>query len=287
MSLAPHQILLAVFELLLLLGGTWWLARLVALPAQRAAWLGQSRIPPWSLQGFEVGLLFITIFLCGLIGQGVAVQLLGPVVRTATDRAGLEVVLFGFGFHGCALLGWPLFHALRRHLLADYGVRDRPVVPPAAGGGSFLKSGAAALVIVLPLITVSSLGWTSLLRALGLPDEPQDLVAIFGGVESWLVLAAMLVVACVLAPINEELVFRGLIFRYCRQRFGRGIALVVSGALFGAMHGNWAGFVPLAVLGAGLALAYESTGDIRVPIVAHALFNLNTLLVILSGLPQA
>jgi membrane protease YdiL (CAAX protease family) len=122
------------------------------------------------------------------------------------------------------------------------------------------------------------------LRALGLPDDPQDLLAVFNSVESVPVLAAMLFIACVLAPLNEELLFRGAIFRFCRQRFGRAIALLVSGVLFGALHGNWAGFIPLAVFGVVLALAYERTGDIRVSIVAHGLFNLNTLLILLSGL---
>ena len=63
-------------------------------------------------------------------------------------------------------------------------------------------------------------------------------------------------------------------------------AIRSCGCLFGAAHANWASFVPLAVLGVVLALAYEATGDIRVPIVAHGLFNLNTILIVLSGLPQ-
>lgn len=103
--------------------------------------------------------------------------------------------------------------------------------------------------------------------------------------ESPLVLIAILLVACVVAPLNEELLFRGVIFRFCRQRFGRGIALVVSGMLFGALHGNLAGFVPLALLGVALAIAYEQSGDIRVPIITHGLFNLNTTLVVLAGIP--
>jgi membrane protease YdiL (CAAX protease family) len=41
------------------------------------------------------------------------------------------------------------------------------------------------------------------------------------------------------------------------------------------------------VLGMILALAYEATGSIRVAIVAHALFNLNTVLIVLSGLTEA
>jgi hypothetical protein len=85
----------------------------------------------------------------------------------------------------------------------------------------------------------------------------------------------------------EELLFRAGLFRFCRQRLGRAWALIISGCSFGLLHGNWAGFLPLAILGMGLAIAYEATGSIRVPIIAHALFNLNTILVLLSGLPEA
>jgi uncharacterized protein len=285
--LAPHQIAIAGFELLLLLAGTWWIARTLAVPTVRHELLGQRRLPSWSLGGYEVALLLVTLFLCGIAGQGLAVHFFGPAVRASSDRAALEVVLYGVGFHGGALMGWPLFWALRRALLRDYGVpggNDGHPMPLDLAGS--LKRGAGALVLALPLITLASLGWTMLLRVLELPDAPQDLIAIFGAVESPWVLVAMLVVACLLAPINEELIFRGTIFRFGRQRFGRGIAIVLSSLLFGALHGNWAGFIPLAVLGAGLALAYENTGDVRVPIVAHALFNLNTILIILADLPR-
>lgn len=287
MPLAPHQFLLATVELLLLLGGAWWLARTLAVPATRTATFGTNRVPPWPLAGFEVAFLVVTIFLCGFLGQMLAVQFLGDVVRESPNRAGFEVVLFGLGFHGAALLAWPLFRVARRLLHTNYGA-----TPPAAthprplGVDRYLRQGAATLVLVLPAVTIASLGWTTLLRAVGLPDEPQDLIAVFGSVDSPLILIAMLVVACVVAPLNEELIFRGTIFRFCRQRFGRGFAIIVSSVLFGALHGNWAGFFPLAVLGAGLCLAYEYSGDIRVPVVAHGLFNLNSILVIVSGLPN-
>ena len=42
-------------------------------------------------------------------------------------------------------------------------------------------------------------------------------------------------------------------------------------------------FVPLAVFGVLLALAYEQSGRLVVPVVAHALFNLHTLALVLSG----
>jgi membrane protease YdiL (CAAX protease family) len=288
MPLAPHQILLATVELLVLLVGTWVLVRAIALPELRAAIFGQNRLTHWDITGFEAALLALAIVICGALGQGGAVQFLGPLLAGLPDRAGLEVVIYGLGFHGVALLAWPAFRVGRRYAHSDYG-RLPPASPAARplGPRSLIWKSLTTLLLALPVLGLASLGWNALLRRAGLPDAPQDLIAIFGAVQSRAVLIAMLFVACVLAPINEELLFRGVIFRFCRQRFGRAIALGVSGVLFGAMHANWAGFVPLALLGVALALAYEHSGDIRVPIVAHGLFNLNTTLIILSGLPNA
>ena len=43
--------------------------------------------------------------------------------------------------------------------------------------------------------------------------------------------------ACLIVPVTEELIYRGLCLRYA-QRFGRVFAIVFSAALFGIMHGN-------------------------------------------------
>ena len=47
------------------------------------------------------------------------------------------------------------------------------------------------------------------------------------------------------------------------------------------------GPIRIAVLGMLLALVYEATGSIRVAIIAHGLFNLNTIILLLSGLTQS
>jgi uncharacterized protein len=284
-SLAPHQLAVFALELAMMLIGAWLLARGIGAPEHRARLFDRSRLAHWDLNGAEVTMLVLGIFFCGLIGQVVAHQLFSASLKDSPQRAGLEVVIYGVGFHGVALLGWPIFRLARRLLNADYGVVAPPLVEsrrePLA---KVFVHALSALVIAIPVIALTSATWNLVLRALGLPDDPQDLLAVFNSVESVPVLAAMLFIACVLAPLNEELLFRGAIFRFCRQRFGRAIALLVSGVLFGALHGNWAGFIPLAVFGVVLALAYERTGDIRVSIVAHGLFNLNTLLILLSGL---
>ncbi len=269
----------------MLLVGAWLLARGLGAPEHRTRLFDRCRLAHWELNGAEVTFLVLTIFFCGIIGQLAAQQLFSDTIKDSPQRAGLEVVLYGVGFHGIGLLGWPLFRILRRALHTNYGA------PPPASiefrrepATKVFVHAFSAFLIALPVIALTSFAWNIVLRLLGLPNEPQDLLAVFNGVQSKPLLAAMLFVACVLAPLNEELLFRGAIFRFCRQRFGRAMALLISGVLFGALHGNWASLVPLAVLGAVLALAYERTGDIRVPIVAHGLFNLNTLVILLSGL---
>lgn len=287
-ELAPHQFALLVFELTMVVCGAWLIARALGAPDFRARMLERNRVPYWNITGPEVILLVLAILLIGTVGQAVAHHFFSERIGHSAQRAGLELIVYGIGFHGLALLAWPLFRLARGRLFTDYGVSAPTPTPhrrePIA---KVFVHALSTLAIALPLLMLVSFGWNALLRAIGLPDDPQDLLAVFSNVRSPWMLSALLLVACVLAPLNEELLFRGAIFRFCRQRFGRTTALLVSGLLFGALHANWAGFVPLALLGMLLALAYERTGDLRVSIVAHGLFNLNTILIVLAGLQSA
>lgn len=288
MPTGPVQQLLIAFELSLLLMGAFFIFRLAANPGQRTHWLETNRLPAWPVTGPEFALFLVLMFCTGFFFQAAAQILLKGYIAASPSRAGLEIFIYGTGFHGGALLGWLLFPLLRRRWHADYGATP-PTEEPAAPQPAWMAVGVnavATLLTALPLLIVFNLGWTALLRKLGLPDEPQDLIAIFANTKSPLILTGMLVVACGLAPLNEELMFRAGLYRFCRQRLGRPAALLVSGLCFGAMHANLASFLPLALLGMALALAYEATGDIRVPVIAHGLFNLNTVVIVLSGLPQ-
>jgi membrane protease YdiL (CAAX protease family) len=283
----PLQLILACFELTLLLAGGRLFFRLVALPAQRTRWLAPRPLPPWPVTLPEFFIFVFLMLASGSVLQLTAHALVKNLLPHTLDGEGLQLCLNGFSFDGGGLLGWLLFWSMRAGWYANYGV-EPPVVPPAPRL-SWSKVGLTAgytLLAALPVIILINLGWTQVIHWLGLPDDQQDLIAVFANTKSPLVIAGMLVVACVLAPLYEELLFRGGLYRFCRQRLGRYSALLISGVLFGAVHANWASFVPLSMLGMILALAYEATGDIRVPIVAHGLFNLNTVLIVLSGLPQ-
>jgi len=75
--------------------------------------------------------------------------------------------------------------------------------------------------------------------------------------------------ANIFAPIFEEYFFRGLLYPLLRLRYGVTWGIIWSSLLFGVLHGsNLLGF--WAVFGGiGLALAYEHTGKLATPIIAH------------------
>lgn len=75
-----------------------------------------------------------------------------------------------------------------------------------------------------------------------------------------------------LAPIMEEFIFRKLIVDHT-VRYGQGIAILLSGLMFGLFHGNLSQFCYTAVIGFFLGFLYLKTGDIRVTISLHMVFN--------------
>jgi membrane protease YdiL (CAAX protease family) len=86
----------------------------------------------------------------------------------------------------------------------------------------------------------------------------------------------MAVVVCIGAPLAEEVVFRGYIYPAMKRFTNISVAVIFTGILFGAVHGNLGALLPLTVLGIILALAYELTGSLWAPIAIHFCFNAAT-----------
>ena len=92
-------------------------------------------------------------------------------------------------------------------------------------------------------------------------------------------LIGSLVAQAIIAPMTEELTFRGLML----SRFNKGlptwIGIAISSCIFGVMHGNPIWFVYTALLGAVFCLIANRTNSILSTIMIHALFNaLSTVL---------
>ena len=138
-----------------------------------------------------------------------------------------------------------------------FGFR-RPRLGPAVGW---------SLVAILTYIGLTLL-YTLILK----PDSGDPIEA----GDAYGTLIGSCVIIIVVAPICEEIFFRGFLYRILRGRMGLWPALVITGALFGAVHLSSGG--PLAValiapLGFLLCLVYERSGSLFPCIALHALNN--------------
>jgi membrane protease YdiL (CAAX protease family) len=79
---------------------------------------------------------------------------------------------------------------------------------------------------------------------------------------------------CIIGPIAEELLFRGIIYRRLRDFTGTVWAAVLSGIIFGVVHGNLVQGIYAGLFGIVLALLYEHYGTIWIVIAVHVVNNL-------------
>lgn len=150
-----------------------------------------------------------------------------------------------------------------------------------------IAAGLKWLLISYPFVIVAHFVSHSLLSLAGfeqIVQEPIRLLREGGSPADRFLMYFMILVG---APVAEELVFRGAIFRYLHHRLPLFLALGVSGALFALTHYNLYSFAALMTLGVTLALSYRETNSLIAPMVLHTLFNTTNLILILqTDLPQ-
>jgi membrane protease YdiL (CAAX protease family) len=83
-------------------------------------------------------------------------------------------------------------------------------------------------------------------------------------------LAVLFMVIC--APLIEEYVFRKLVVDRT-IKYGQGVAVLLSGLMFGLFHGNLNQFIYAFAIGCFLAFLYVKTGNLKITIIIHMIFN--------------
>lgn len=262
----------AEFTLVFLGLGLLW--RMVLSPAARARKV-PSPIPKWETPLINLLLLLWCAFAGGFLGECLAIWL-APWFGHLTPNT--RLIVLGAGFQGGMLagcLGFRLAPSFREASATNW--TREPV--------SVLLTGIITFLISLPLVIFTSVAWRFVLDHLGVEVVTQEPLDLFTRAKSAAPIILLIAIAAIIAPLSEELIFRAGIFRFARRRLPRWAALLVPACFFGALHQNLGSFAPLVVLGVVFSLAYESTGTIAVPIIAHALFNLNTILLFYAGVP--
>ncbi|WP_099466538.1 CPBP family intramembrane glutamic endopeptidase [Konateibacter massiliensis] len=82
----------------------------------------------------------------------------------------------------------------------------------------------------------------------------------------------------ILAPIVEELLFRGMVFKRLYGYYGRMPALIISSLFFGVYHGNVVQGVYAFGIGLLFAFVYDKYKTIAAPILAHMIANLTSVI---------
>jgi membrane protease YdiL (CAAX protease family) len=103
--------------------------------------------------------------------------------------------------------------------------------------------------------------------------NPQKVVETLGADTSTLLLVLGAVVVIAVAPLCEELFFRGILFTVLRRRMPFWPAAVIDGVLFGFVHGSLVIVPVLAALGVTFCYVYARTGSLFPTIALHSLNN--------------
>jgi len=217
--------------------------------------------PPWIAPvALLAGLVVATV---GGIVVDIPAALLGAKVSGSHLPPGLSIadtVVQDIGFVlvavYCAGLGGRVVRSWQ------FGLR-RPGVGWRSAGG--------LIVVLLIAFIVLSVVWSEVVH----PEKEKTLEQL-GSNEGAALLVLSAGLTCVVAPMCEELLFRGFIFTALRNWRGTLPAAVITGLLFGGVHVGSApalDLVPLAALGFGLCLLYRYTGSLYPCMIAHALNN--------------
>jgi uncharacterized protein len=202
---------------------------------------------PWSVADTWIGVILLAFLNVGLLvvsTQGMRTELV--------QSAALILVQLAF------LLPLVLIFAWRR---IDWKY---------LGFGNFnwntLGLGCGLLIASYAVIIIHNL----ILIALGIDTQAESIFKLFENIESpvW-----FFIVGVVLAPIVEEIFFRGFVFQGFRQRYGWVNSMLLSSALFAAAHLDPVALIPTFILGCLLAYMYQRSNSIWPGVILHFLVN--------------
>ena len=189
---------------------------------------------------------------------------------------------------------WPLYGPLRTALaLGVYVIlarsTDEPVLPPVRSREPRSRPAEIAAWVAGGMVaaTLGSMVLAQLSEWVGLPVEEQaaifELVRRIRDTSDVTAALALVTSALLLAPLVEELLFRGFLFGRLRRTGSEILAHAVSASAFAFIHGNLSGFIVYAWLGLVFAWVYRRTGHLWTAVAVHASNNALALSLLFLG----
>ena len=228
-----------------------------------------SDLGPWTWrQGLLIALLLVTLHTILLLSAAVARDLRVLPDDSLMDIATVAHTLF---FHAAGLLLIALLlRDARRSWQEAFGLTRRGIWKNAAYGVTFYLA-------AMPVMVLAAWIYEAFLHDVGYPLDPrdtQDVVRIFtqAGSPLWLRIY-MGVVAVTLAPLTEELLFRGVALPLLARYIRTGPAILLLSLTFAILHHHVPSVVPLFVISVAFSYAYVYSRTLVVPVVMHVVFN--------------
>jgi uncharacterized protein len=224
----------------------------------------------WGLGDVVLGLVLA-------YGLSIFVSLVVAIVTGPIDEDELSLGAFALlqiplwaGFAGATV------YAARRKgsgsLATEFGLRMERVDIPVGVACGIVTQLVLIPLLYLPLLRLLDENSESVEReARKLTDRADDPLGVI----------ILVIVVVVIAPIIEELFYRGLLMRSLEHRFGPGWALVGSSVVFGAAHFQPLQLIALIVFGLVAGTLAQRTGRLGPSIFAHMGFNGITVLALL------
>lgn len=212
------------------------------------------------------------VLLNGLLGSGIfptdQLAALLPGGVTVVNRLLVQQTL-----QTVVMLGLTLFflYPLRGSNLRQIGLRplaNQRWIGRAVGLG----------VLTFFVMTAISMMMTALLPQMA---EPQNITTLIMRAQNTWEWIAVLLMVSVMAPLSEEILFRGYIYHSLRNYYSVNYSILVASLLFGAVHYDLFRLLPLTLVGICLNMASVRANSLWASIIMHSTWNFITAMLVL------
>jgi membrane protease YdiL (CAAX protease family) len=192
----------------------------------------------------------------------------------ATAAALLPLVAHRLLEHLSASLPSALWNEVCYHLLPPLGMIGASLAlwrwtPPLPCAGPARRArGQRAIAVAAGLLLGTLAAAANLLSILAGSQGPGTVSSIAQASA-----VALVIHVALLAPVGEELAFRGLIYRHLRRGLQPLAANLLSSGIFAVMHVRLQQSIWAFLLGGVAAFSYEQTRSVLTPMLIHGLFN--------------
>jgi membrane protease YdiL (CAAX protease family) len=219
---------------------------------------------PWPFRRLRFrAFVFVSLVYVGILLSSVARKLVGSPVP-GSDA--LQLAITTLSFQGAVLI-------LVGRLVHDHGLSWSQAFGFGNHPARAAFIGFLCAFSIIPVAWGLQMGSVQVMTLLHWDPQIQHAVNIFNLTEVWSDRVVLGLVALVLAPVAEEIMFRGIMYPALKGFGMPRFAFWSTALVFSLIHFNAATFLSLLAFACLLNILYEKTGNLMTCIVAHTSFN--------------